>query len=219
MSFSLHADIYNMTVEQVLKEGTIYQFLSDLLCQWKTDMKDVGCVSWLLIMEGQTVSIALASSSKVCVCVCVCVCFQALIQMRKGIWGLSWAILTVETFWNLKRARRTWSWAKPKPFQRLAESMTFGGWCRFGLCGDWYFNFKMFDDDVFAFWIEILLWLMSNENDLTLLNHLRLRYHLGEDTWIEYWPTNKEGQKAEHREKFIGLTSLADKLTRFGCST
>ncbi|KAG1955856.1 complement C3 [Pimephales promelas] len=47
----------------------------------------------------------------------------------------------------------------------------------------------------------------------------KLRYHLGEDTWIEYWPTNKEGQKAEHREKFIGLTSLADKLTRFGCST
>lgn len=40
MSFSLHADIYNMTVEQVLKEGMVWnflvQFVSDLLCQWQT---------------------------------------------------------------------------------------------------------------------------------------------------------------------------------------
>ncbi|KAK7161098.1 hypothetical protein R3I94_003930 [Phoxinus phoxinus] len=47
----------------------------------------------------------------------------------------------------------------------------------------------------------------------------KLRYHLGEDTWIEYWPTDNEGQTAKHREKFIGVTSLADKLIRFGCST
>ncbi|XP_067258551.1 complement C3 isoform X1 [Chanodichthys erythropterus] len=47
----------------------------------------------------------------------------------------------------------------------------------------------------------------------------KLRYHLGEDTWIEYWPSDKEGQTAEHRAKYIGLTSLANKLSRFGCST
>ncbi|KAL1281262.1 hypothetical protein QQF64_000065 [Cirrhinus molitorella] len=47
----------------------------------------------------------------------------------------------------------------------------------------------------------------------------KLRYHLGEDTWIEHWPTDKEGQKKQHREKFIGITSLADKLIRFGCAT
>ncbi|XP_073698373.1 complement C3 [Garra rufa] len=47
----------------------------------------------------------------------------------------------------------------------------------------------------------------------------KLRYHLGEDTWIEYWPTDKEGQTKEHRQKFIGITSLADKLSRFGCAT
>ncbi|XP_067296790.1 complement C3 [Pseudorasbora parva] len=47
----------------------------------------------------------------------------------------------------------------------------------------------------------------------------KLRYHLGEDTWIEYWPTAEEGQTAEHRNKYIGISSLADKLSRFGCST
>ncbi|KAF4118189.1 complement C3 [Onychostoma macrolepis] len=47
----------------------------------------------------------------------------------------------------------------------------------------------------------------------------KLRYHLGEDTWIEYWPTDKEGQTPKHRAKYIGITSLADKLIRFGCAT
>ncbi|XP_051748872.1 complement C3 isoform X2 [Ctenopharyngodon idella] len=47
----------------------------------------------------------------------------------------------------------------------------------------------------------------------------KLRYHLGEDTWIEYWPSDKEGQTKEHREKYIGITSLAHKLSQFGCST
>uniref|UniRef100_A0A671NRI1 Complement C3-like n=1 Tax=Sinocyclocheilus anshuiensis TaxID=1608454 RepID=A0A671NRI1_9TELE len=47
----------------------------------------------------------------------------------------------------------------------------------------------------------------------------KLRYHLGEDTWIEYWPTDKEGQTPKHRTKYIGITALADKLIRFGCST
>ncbi|XP_050959614.1 complement C3 [Labeo rohita] len=47
----------------------------------------------------------------------------------------------------------------------------------------------------------------------------KLRYHLGEDTWIEYWPTDKESQTVEHRKRYIGITSLADELLRFGCST
>ncbi|RXN14967.1 complement C3-like protein [Labeo rohita] len=47
----------------------------------------------------------------------------------------------------------------------------------------------------------------------------KLRYHLGEDTWIEYWPTDKESQTEEHRKRYIGITSLADELLRFGCST
>ncbi|XP_050965348.1 complement C3 [Labeo rohita] len=47
----------------------------------------------------------------------------------------------------------------------------------------------------------------------------KLRYHLGEDTWIEYWPTDKEGQTKEYRSKLIGITALADRLSRFGCAT
>ncbi|KTF93067.1 hypothetical protein cypCar_00014662, partial [Cyprinus carpio] len=47
----------------------------------------------------------------------------------------------------------------------------------------------------------------------------KLRYNFGEDTWIEYWPTNEEGQTPKYRAKYIGITSLANKLSRFGCST
>uniref|UniRef100_A0A672QA82 Complement C3-like n=1 Tax=Sinocyclocheilus grahami TaxID=75366 RepID=A0A672QA82_SINGR len=46
----------------------------------------------------------------------------------------------------------------------------------------------------------------------------KLRYHLGEDTWIEYWPTEKEAQTSKHRAKYIGITALAKKLES-GCST
>uniref|UniRef100_A0A672QA97 Complement C3-like n=1 Tax=Sinocyclocheilus grahami TaxID=75366 RepID=A0A672QA97_SINGR len=44
------------------------------------------------------------------------------------------------------------------------------------------------------------------------------KYHLGEDTWIEYWPTEKEAQTSKHRAKYIGITALAKKLES-GCST
>ncbi|XP_073700483.1 complement C3-like [Garra rufa] len=47
----------------------------------------------------------------------------------------------------------------------------------------------------------------------------KLRYHLGEDTWIEYWPTDEEAQKKEYREKYIGISSLANKLFQHGCSS
>ncbi|XP_009293521.1 complement C3 [Danio rerio] len=47
----------------------------------------------------------------------------------------------------------------------------------------------------------------------------KLRYHLGEDTWIEYWPTDTEGQTPKYRKKYIGISSLANKLERVGCST
>lgn len=47
----------------------------------------------------------------------------------------------------------------------------------------------------------------------------KLRYHLGEDTWIEYWPTDKESQTPKHRAKYTGITTLAKRLSRFGCAT
>ncbi|XP_043094012.1 complement C3 [Puntigrus tetrazona] len=47
----------------------------------------------------------------------------------------------------------------------------------------------------------------------------KLRYHLGEDTWIEYWPTNKEGQDPKHKLKYIGMTSLVNMFRQTGCAT
>ncbi|KAL7852208.1 hypothetical protein SRHO_G00179930 [Serrasalmus rhombeus] len=47
----------------------------------------------------------------------------------------------------------------------------------------------------------------------------RLLYILGEQTWIEYWPTSQEGQTPEYREQYVGITGLAQTLLTFGCTT
>ncbi|XP_053333009.1 complement C3-like [Clarias gariepinus] len=47
----------------------------------------------------------------------------------------------------------------------------------------------------------------------------KLQYILGEQTWIEYWPTREEGQTSVYRDKYIGITGLAQMLTEFGCTT
>uniref|UniRef100_A0A8C1RIC0 Complement component c3a, duplicate 6 n=1 Tax=Cyprinus carpio TaxID=7962 RepID=A0A8C1RIC0_CYPCA len=47
----------------------------------------------------------------------------------------------------------------------------------------------------------------------------RLRYSLGEDTWIEYWPTQEEAQTPKYRDKHIGIKALADELYTSGCTT
>ncbi|XP_066516756.1 complement C3-like [Hoplias malabaricus] len=47
----------------------------------------------------------------------------------------------------------------------------------------------------------------------------RLQYILGEQTWIEYWPTSREGQTQKYREKYVGITGLANNLMTFGCTT
>lgn len=46
---------------------------------------------------------------------------------------------------------------------------------------------------------------------------LRLLYILGEQTWIEYWPTKEEGQSPAYAEKYISIRSLVEMLTMFGC--
>lgn len=51
--------------------------------------------------------------------------FQGLIQLWKGRQGLSWLILSVEGFLNLKKAKPTWSWAKPHHFLGLVEGRSF----------------------------------------------------------------------------------------------
>nr|XP_043871929.1 complement C3-like isoform X2 [Solea senegalensis] len=43
------------------------------------------------------------------------------------------------------------------------------------------------------------------------------QYVLGERTWIEYWPTDAECQKDEHRPTCLGLEEMATRYTLFGC--
>uniref|UniRef100_A0AAR2K8X8 Anaphylatoxin-like domain-containing protein n=1 Tax=Pygocentrus nattereri TaxID=42514 RepID=A0AAR2K8X8_PYGNA len=45
----------------------------------------------------------------------------------------------------------------------------------------------------------------------------RLQYVLDDQTWIEYWPTYEEGQTPEYRDKYVGITGLAQNLVKFGC--
>uniref|UniRef100_A0A672QE77 Complement C3-like n=1 Tax=Sinocyclocheilus grahami TaxID=75366 RepID=A0A672QE77_SINGR len=47
----------------------------------------------------------------------------------------------------------------------------------------------------------------------------RLRYSLGEETWIEYWPTREEAQTQKYRDIHDGITALSDELFNFGCTT
>uniref|UniRef100_A0A672QEP5 Complement C3-like n=1 Tax=Sinocyclocheilus grahami TaxID=75366 RepID=A0A672QEP5_SINGR len=44
-------------------------------------------------------------------------------------------------------------------------------------------------------------------------------YSLGEETWIEYWPTREEAQTQKHRDIHDGITALSDELFNFGCTT
>uniref|UniRef100_A0A672QEB4 Complement C3-like n=1 Tax=Sinocyclocheilus grahami TaxID=75366 RepID=A0A672QEB4_SINGR len=43
----------------------------------------------------------------------------------------------------------------------------------------------------------------------------RLRYSLGEETWIEYWPTREEAQTQKYRDIHDGITALSD--DQFAC--
>uniref|UniRef100_A0A672Q200 Complement C3-like n=1 Tax=Sinocyclocheilus grahami TaxID=75366 RepID=A0A672Q200_SINGR len=46
-----------------------------------------------------------------------------------------------------------------------------------------------------------------------------LQYILGEQTWIEYWPTREESPTPEHRERYIGITKLKNSLLRYRCTS
>ncbi|XP_029003662.1 complement C3-like isoform X2 [Betta splendens] len=43
------------------------------------------------------------------------------------------------------------------------------------------------------------------------------QYVLGENTWIEYWPTSKECQMSNHRATCVGLEFMVNQITVFGC--
>ncbi|RXN03370.1 complement C3-like protein [Labeo rohita] len=46
-----------------------------------------------------------------------------------------------------------------------------------------------------------------------------LQYIFGEQTWVEYWPTRKESQTPEHRDRYIGISKLMNSLLTQGCAT
>ncbi|XP_056621902.1 complement C3-like [Triplophysa dalaica] len=60
--------------------------------------------------------------------------------------------------------------------------------------------------------------IMGKSTDLPNLD-ARLQYMLGEQTWIEFWPTREQSQTPEHRERYTGLSTLEKKLLKEGCST
>ncbi|KAI4889080.1 hypothetical protein NFI96_023395, partial [Prochilodus magdalenae] len=70
----------------------------------------------------------------------------------------------------------------------------------------------------FAFEKDKTYLIMGRSVDLPRIDG-RLQYILGEQTWIEYWPTREEGQTREYKEKYVGITGLAQNLMNFGCTT
>ncbi|KAM8878319.1 complement C3-like [Spinachia spinachia] len=51
----------------------------------------------------------------------------------------------------------------------------------------------------------------SDETDQTF------QYFLGERTWVEYWPTQAECQKDEHRPTCKGMEKMVEQYETFGC--
>ncbi|KAG1955857.1 complement C3-like [Pimephales promelas] len=47
----------------------------------------------------------------------------------------------------------------------------------------------------------------------------RLRYNLGEQTWVEYWPTQEEAQTEKYKDKYADIVAFAEQLFNLGCTT
>ncbi|KAK2818280.1 hypothetical protein Q7C36_022213 [Tachysurus vachellii] len=60
--------------------------------------------------------------------------------------------------------------------------------------------------------------IMGHSADLPRIEG-KLQYILGEQTWIEYWPTSEEGQTSQYKETYIGIGALSQMLKDFGCTT
>ncbi|XP_036419627.1 complement C3-like [Colossoma macropomum] len=60
--------------------------------------------------------------------------------------------------------------------------------------------------------------IMGRTVDLPKMNG-RLQYILGEQTWIEYWPTSQEGESATYKNSYEALTKFTQTLSSKGCTT
>ncbi|XP_076142218.1 complement C3-like isoform X1 [Alosa pseudoharengus] len=58
--------------------------------------------------------------------------------------------------------------------------------------------------------------IMGHRDDVVQLDG-SFRYMLGHATWLEYWPTEQEGQTPEYEDAFAGITGLAHEVMTFGC--
>lgn len=45
----------------------------------------------------------------------------------------------------------------------------------------------------------------------------RYRYVLGQNTWVEYWPTDSECQTDAHRTTCLGINEMEQQYKFFGC--
>lgn len=45
----------------------------------------------------------------------------------------------------------------------------------------------------------------------------RYRYVLGQNTWVEYWPTDSECQTADHERTCSGIQEMKQQYELFGC--
>ncbi|XP_060716458.1 complement C3-like [Tachysurus vachellii] len=58
--------------------------------------------------------------------------------------------------------------------------------------------------------------IMGHSADLPRIEG-KLQYILGEQTWIEYWPTSEEGQTRQYKETYIGIGALSQMLKDVRC--
>ncbi|KAK3510776.1 hypothetical protein QTP70_022482 [Hemibagrus guttatus] len=70
----------------------------------------------------------------------------------------------------------------------------------------------------FGFVVGKTYLVMGHSVDLPRIDD-KLQYILGEQTWIEYWPTEKEAQTDAYKLKSIGINALDQMLKDFGCTT
>lgn len=58
---------------------------------------------------------------------------------------------------------------------------------------------------------------MSKCNTPHCLVSLRYQYVIGENTWVEYWPTDEECQTDTFRDTCIGISEMEQQYFYFGC--
>ncbi|XP_041838070.1 complement C3-like [Melanotaenia boesemani] len=59
--------------------------------------------------------------------------------------------------------------------------------------------------------------IMGSSSDIHKDENNAYQYVLGENSWIEYWPTRIECQMYQHRPTCVGMEELQDQIETFGC--